>query len=274
MANNVVTAAAVATGAIDADAIADSAIDAGAIADGSLTAAKFADNFITAAKIATDAITADKIAADAIGSSELAAGAATEIATAVTAALGTGSGLTTLATAAELAKVPKSDGTATWNATALASINAEVDTALNTAIPGSPTANSINERIAAIDDLTQAGGSGDLAAILTDTGTTLQAEVDGIQADTEDIQSRLVSLALTTGSVATDGSNSATSFKTDLSSSTNDFWKDALLLITSGALAGQVKKITAYNGTTKFITVEGGFTATPADAVTFTVINR
>lgn len=34
------------------------------------------------------------------------------------------------ATAAELAKVPKSDGTATWNATALASINAEADTAL------------------------------------------------------------------------------------------------------------------------------------------------
>lgn len=31
----------------------------------------------------------------------------------------------------ELAKVPKSDGTATWNATALASINAEADTALS-----------------------------------------------------------------------------------------------------------------------------------------------
>ena len=31
----------------------------------------------------------------------------------------------------------------------------------------------------------------DLASILTDTGTTLQAELDGIQADTEDIQTRL-----------------------------------------------------------------------------------
>lgn len=37
------------------------------------------------------------------------------------------------ATAAELAKVPKSDGTATWNATALASINAEADTAISDA---------------------------------------------------------------------------------------------------------------------------------------------
>lgn len=35
-----------------------------------------------------------------------------------------------LATAAELAKVPKSDSTVTWNATALASINAQCDTAL------------------------------------------------------------------------------------------------------------------------------------------------
>ncbi len=34
-------------------------------------------------------------------------------------------------TAAELAKVPKSDGTSSWNATALAAINAEVDTGLS-----------------------------------------------------------------------------------------------------------------------------------------------
>lgn len=36
-----------------------------------------------------------------------------------------------LATAAELAKVPKSDSNVTWNATALASINAEADTAIS-----------------------------------------------------------------------------------------------------------------------------------------------
>jgi hypothetical protein len=47
----------------------------------------------------------------------------------------------------------------------LGAINVEVDAALNTAIPGSPTADSINERIKAIDDLTQTSGGGDLAAI-------------------------------------------------------------------------------------------------------------
>ena len=56
------------------------------------------------------------------------------------------------AISAELAKVPKSDAAVTWNATALGSVNAEVDTALDTAIPGSPTADSINERVKNVDD--------------------------------------------------------------------------------------------------------------------------
>lgn len=38
------------------------------------------------------------------------------------------------------------------SATMKASVNTEVDNALDTAIPGSPTANSVNERVKAIDD--------------------------------------------------------------------------------------------------------------------------
>lgn len=49
----------------------------------------------------------------------------------------------------------------------LTAINSEVDTALNTAIPGSPTAGSVNQRIKAIDELTETGGDGDLAVIKT-----------------------------------------------------------------------------------------------------------
>lgn len=44
--------------------------------------------------------------------------------------LGTGSGLTSLATAAELAKVPKSDSNVTWNATAAAQIQSEANDAI------------------------------------------------------------------------------------------------------------------------------------------------
>ncbi len=79
------------------------------------------------------------------------------------------SGHSSLATSTELGKVPKSDASVSWNVTALGAINAEVDTALNTAIPGAPTADSVNQRVKAIDVLSEASGNGDLAAILTDT---------------------------------------------------------------------------------------------------------
>jgi phosphoglucomutase len=52
----------------------------------------------------------------------------------------------------------------------------------------------------------------------------------------------------------------------------NDYWKDALLLFVAGNLAGQVKKITAYNGTTKVVTVSGGFTGTPAAGDAFVLV--
>ncbi len=42
---------------------------------------------------------------------------------------------------------------------------------MDDAIPGSPTADSINQRLKAIDVLTEAGGDGDLAAIRLDAGT-------------------------------------------------------------------------------------------------------
>ena len=73
-------------------------------------------------------------------------------------------------------------------------VKTEVDNALDTAIPATPTADSINERIKAIDDLTQAGGPGDLAAILADTadiqpklGTPavdISADIAAVKSDT------------------------------------------------------------------------------------------
>lgn len=73
-----------------------------------------------------------------------------------------------------------------FGATQKASINTEIDTALNTAIPGGPTANSINERILAIDDLTQGAGAGDLAAILGDTNELQGDDVPGLIAALND----------------------------------------------------------------------------------------
>ncbi len=65
-------------------------------------------------------------------------------------------------------------------AQAKADVNAEVDSALNTAIPGSPTADSINERIVSIQAVTDA---------IPDAGalTTMEGKLDAIQAKTDNL---------------------------------------------------------------------------------------
>lgn len=80
------------------------------------------------------------------------------------------------ATAAELAKVPKSDGTATWNATALASIQSEATGALNAYDP--PTKAEVDTAVlnVSVDEI-QASALADL--FNTDSGTTYAAAVAG-----------------------------------------------------------------------------------------------
>ena len=106
--------------------------------------------------------------------------------------LGTGSGLTSLATAAELAKVPKSDSNVTWNATAAAQLQSEVADALTAYDP--PTraeATSDKDEILAttadiegkVDDLeTRLGTPSDLGS-----GATVAANLVDIEAQTDDI---------------------------------------------------------------------------------------
>jgi len=73
----------------------------------------------------------------------------------------------------DIAKVPHSDGTATFNATALGSINAEVDTALNTAVPASPTVGSVN------DIMSKAAG-GNTFIKATDSLEALSEKIDTV----------------------------------------------------------------------------------------------
>jgi hypothetical protein len=116
-------------------------------------------------------------------------------------------------TAAELAKVPKSDSTVTWNATALGSINAECDTALtdydgptnaemeartlvaasyfdpaadtvsNVTLVATTTTNTdmVTEPPTAVQNRQEMdSNSTQLAAIVLDTGTTLPALIDDL----------------------------------------------------------------------------------------------
>jgi len=77
------------------------------------------------------------------------------------------------------------------------------------------------------------------------------------------------------GSVVTNGGNTSSTFQTDLTDTATDYWKDALILFTSGSLSGQVKKIGAYNGTTKFITTvaSSAFTTAPSGGDRFVLVD-
>ena len=78
------------------------------------------------------------------------------------------------------------------------------------------------------------------------------------------------------GAVVTDGGNSSSSFKTDLSETTDSYWVDALILFTDPDTSGvyqQVKKVTSYDGTTKIIGVGAAFTGTPSVGDRFILIN-
>jgi len=78
--------------------------------------------------------------------------------------------VTTVATTTNLTNAPTAgDLTDTMKT----SVGTAVASQLNTAIPGNPTADSVNERIKAVDDLTQASGAGDLAAAVTARTTIL-----------------------------------------------------------------------------------------------------
>lgn len=129
-----------------------------------------------------------------------------------------------------------------------------------------------------------------------DTGTTLQAEVDGIQADTEDIQIRLpaalVSGKMDSDTTAISGSTTAadtfesmmdvtviegaatattlttTTMSTDLTEATDDHYIGLILTWTSGVLAGQSTDVTDYNGTTKLLTFTA-VTEAPSNGDTF-----
>lgn len=75
-----------------------------------------------------------------------------------------------------------------------------------------------------------------------------------------------------TGAVVADGSNTAQTFETDLSESTSDYWKDVLILFTSGSLINQIKRVSAYDGSSKFITANTPFTGAPSGGDLFVLI--
>lgn len=84
----------------------------------------------------------------------------------------------------------------------------------------------------------------------------------------------LVGAMIMTQSAVNDAAATTTSFVTDLVNATDDFYKNAVLTFTSGALNGQVRRIAAYNGTSKLISLDPALSAAPADDDAFTIVKQ
>jgi len=124
------------------------------------------------------------------------------------------------------------------NVDATDQINTEVDNALDTAIPGSPTASSINE---AIKRLARSVGVVQEFTVDTDvfTSTTTQAQVDAVDIDSLE--------------------------------ATDDHYVGRVIVFTSGVLKHEATDITDYDGTNKRFTFTA-LTSAPANNVTFIVV--
>ena len=163
-------------------------------------------------------------------------------------------------------------------------------TALNTAIPGSPTTDSVNQRVKAIDELTEASGDGDLAAVHDDTnelqgnqGNWLTAtgfstfdestdkvtltdateqQIDNIEADTNEMQGDL------TDAGRLDALIDAIKAKTD---NLKDTWNDPTSAATATAVMAKVVdgSIDVTQCLTILLAVFGGDVAKSDNTYTF-----
>jgi len=128
---------------------------------------------------------------------------------------------------------------------ALATVDANISTILA----------AVDTEIAAIkaitDQFTFTGGRVNTNVAAINNNTTAATNLD------RGARAAVLCLAVASGS-------SATVVVTNLTETTTDHYKDRTCLFTSGALAGQGRLITGYNGGTKALTVET-LTETPAD---------
>jgi hypothetical protein len=140
-------------------------------------------------------------------------------------------------------------------------------------------------------DLVDDGTSGlakiatDVAAILVDTGTTLDARIPAalvggkMNADATSISGSAAAAdrieawlgGFLTGAVEEGGGPTTTVFQTDAAEATDDHFNNAIIVFTGGNLLGQARRISDYTGATGTMTVEPALTEAPAAADTWII---
>ena len=153
------------------------------------------------------------------------------------------------------------------NSTAKTSIQTELTTSWDTAIPASPTPNSRDERLKALDDSLPAG------ALLDATGAA-SAVWDAVRSTyvTKGTFGEMGEVIVEGGTVETSGSNSTTQVQTDLAEATNDHYNNMYILFTSDTESGQARPISDYVGSTGVVSWVKALTATPPDSSTFVIL--
>lgn len=303
MTAGIITAAVIATNAIDDDALAADAVTA---LQSGLASQVSVDDLPTNAELATSQAAADDatLAAIAALNNLSAAQVNAEVDTAlldvgvtltvtgrIDAAISTRSSQVSVDDLPTNAELATSQGTAD-DATlaAIAALNnlsaAQVDTALATY--DAPTFAELDVRTDAIEAtlaIIAAFLDTEVSAILADTnelqvdwvnGGRLDLLVDAIKAITDALTAAAATkLALSASTIVTGaaiaGTLSTTAMTTNLTEATNDHYNGRIIIWTSGVLKDQATDITDYNGATKMLTYTA-ITEAPTAADTFVIV--
>ncbi len=102
-------------------------------------------------------------------------------------------------------------------------------------------------------------------------GGEVSADVTKVSGSASAADKLEANVLLTVDSSINDASPTTTSFDTNLTEAGTDAYKNREVHMTSGNAAGEIGKISDYNGTTKVLTLNPGLSTTPANTDTFTI---
>jgi hypothetical protein len=169
------------------------------------------------------------------------------------------------------ADAPKTGDAA--NITAQISLNGGACAALTDTNP--TELDATNAKGVYVFDLTQAESNADMV-ILSAVSSTADIELEPLiiytEPETRAATTSLDSLIVHSGTAQAGASGSVT--LASGASATDDFYNDAVVVITGGTGAGQARQITDYTGSTRVATVDTNWVTTPDNTSTYAVIGR
>jgi hypothetical protein len=129
--------------------------------------------------------------------------------------------------------------------------------------------------------------SGSVGSVSGNVGGSVASVVANVNADVVKVDGsapaatllKYMSLGGVSGTVVDDAANSSTTFLTDLTETQTDYYGDSnggnvLVFVNTANDKVQARRVTAYNGGTKFITVESAFDAEPTAGDVFILLGR